>query len=294
MRIWFVSRGGCLGVGRRARQPGSARTPDDGGVDGTVTDASGCPQYDLTQDPKHCGSCTHACSSVKCARGCVQEPVRHADHQVRRPDGGFVCADLKTDTLHCGQCPTLARRPTPAGSKPGTGNPDAGIPFDGGSGWSLGTPTCEAGACATQCSSGTSACSDGICYDLQNFHDHCGGCNTACAAGTEWCNYGHCCALGQMYCGGSCIDVLTQRRQLRRVRQGVLRRHAALLSRACARRRARPRERARRSTRCRRTRRAGVGTATRARRARTSGRRPTASRTRTPTRTSSAAARRRA
>jgi hypothetical protein len=52
------------------------------------------------------------------------------------------------------------------------------------------------------------ACSDGICYDTQNFHDHCGNCNTACAADTEWCNFGHCCPLGQMYCNGSCVDVL--------------------------------------------------------------------------------------
>ena len=90
---------------------------------------------------------------------------------------------------------------------PGPNNPDGGPPYDGGSGWSLGTPTCDGGACGTACTGGKTVCADGICYDTQNFHDHCGDCNTACAANTEWCNSGHCCTLDKMYCGGSCVDV---------------------------------------------------------------------------------------
>jgi hypothetical protein len=53
------------------------------------------------------------------------------------------------------------------------------------------------------------ACSDGICYDTKNFHDHCGSCNTACATDTEWCTQGHCCSVGTAWCGSACIDVLS-------------------------------------------------------------------------------------
>ena len=53
-----------------------------------------------------------------------------------------------------------------------------------------------------------SACADGVCYDTQNFHDHCGDCNTGCQP-TEYCALGHCCATGTEWCGSSCIDVLS-------------------------------------------------------------------------------------
>jgi hypothetical protein len=51
-------------------------------------------------------------------------------------------------------------------------------------------------------------CSDGICYDTQNHHDHCGNCTTACPS-AQWCNRGNCCDPGKEYCGSACIDVLS-------------------------------------------------------------------------------------
>jgi hypothetical protein len=211
VRVWFVvaAMGAVVAVGACATGK-LVESVDGGGGDGSVTpDASGCPQYDLTQDPKHCGSCTNACSSSQvCSAGTCKSQCDTPTTKCSDPDGGVVCSNLQSDAKHCGQC-TNACAPVDAGSlTPGTQNPDAGVPFDGGSGWSIGAPSCEAGACGTACSGGMTACSDGICYDTQNFHDHCGDCNTACQAGTEWCNYGHCCPLGQMYCNGSCIDVL--------------------------------------------------------------------------------------
>ncbi len=185
------------------------QTPPEGGTDGTVADGSACPQYNLQTDPQHCGSCTHPCASNEvCSAGVCKGQCDTPTTKCSQADGGFICASLQTDPNHCGQCPNVCTTADAGGLEAGTQNPDAGVPFDRGSGWSLGAPSCEAGTCGTTCSGGMSACSDGICYDLQNFHNHCGSCTTACAAGTEWCNYGHCCPLEQMYCGSSCIDVL--------------------------------------------------------------------------------------
>ncbi len=88
--------------------------------------------------------------------------------------------------------------------------PDAGVPrYDagGGIGWNLGVPACDAGACGVACPPTMSTCSDGVCYDQKNFHDHCGSCGTACMPDTEWCNNGQCCPLGQLACNAMCTDV---------------------------------------------------------------------------------------
>jgi hypothetical protein len=92
-------------------------------------------------------------------------------------------------------------------------NPDAGIPnftVDAGAPWSVGTATCTTSACTTNCPPGLTRCSDGICYDTQNFHDHCGTCGNACAA-TSYCASGQCCPTGQEYCGTGCINPLNNR-----------------------------------------------------------------------------------
>jgi hypothetical protein len=89
-------------------------------------------------------------------------------------------------------------------------NPDAGIPnftIDAGAPWSIGTAACAASACTINCPPGLTLCSDGICYDTQNFHDHCGSCANACAA-SAYCAAGQCCPTGQEYCSGACVDVL--------------------------------------------------------------------------------------
>ncbi len=177
--------------------------------DASVDGSSGCLQFDLMTDPMHCGSCTNACASGEvCSAGQCKNSCDLPTYKCASGDGGSVCADLKTDTNHCGTCTTSCAAADAGGLQPGTNNPDAGFPYDGGTGWSVGSPTCEAGTCGTTCTGGFTVCSDGICYDTQNFHDHCGSCATACTADTEWCALGQCCPVGQMYCSGACTDVL--------------------------------------------------------------------------------------
>ncbi len=183
----------------------------DAGVDASVGDGGGCPQYNLMTDPQHCGSCTNACSSSQvCSSGQCKSQCDVPTVKCTSADGGAICSNVQTDPTHCGQCTTACSVVTDAGGlAPGPNNPDAAVPYDGGTGWTLGTASCEAGTCGTACPPPMTACSDGICYDTQNFHDHCGDCNTACTASTQWCNRGHCCALDQMYCGSACVSVLT-------------------------------------------------------------------------------------
>jgi hypothetical protein len=179
------------------------------GSDATTGDAGACPQFDLQTDPAHCGSCTNACptgqvcSSGKCTTSC-QSPTTKCV-----VDAGSLCLTLSSDPNHCGQCNTVCSAGDAGGLEAGTNNPDSGIPpgYDSGTGWTLGTPSCDASTCAVVCPSGTTNC-NGICFDTQNFHDNCGSCGTACQS-TEWCNSGHCCAQGTEWCGSSCVDVHT-------------------------------------------------------------------------------------
>lgn len=211
MRRWIIV--GAVACGAVALAAACAKGIDDEGFDGGVTDdaASQCPQYDLTKDPQHCGSCTRACASGEvCSAGACKA---QCDVNLLKctVDGGLVCLDSKNDPKHCGGCATVCAAGDAGSMAPGTGNPDAGIPFAdggfGGPGWSAGSPSCEAGTCGVACPQGMSRCSDSLCYDLSNFHERCGDCNTACAA-DEWCGLGHCCAAGKMWCNGACTDVL--------------------------------------------------------------------------------------
>lgn len=180
---------------------------DDAGID-AGNDASACPNVDLQTDPKHCGSCTNVCASGQlctlgnCKATCDSPTVKCAG------DAGSLCVDVRTDPKNCGQCSTACPIADAGGLAQGTGN-DSGLPadagYDGGSGWTLGTPTCTNSACSTTCPASTTLCSDNICYDTQNHHDHCGSCSTACAAG-EWCTSGKCCGQGQLSCNGTCVD----------------------------------------------------------------------------------------
>ena len=186
-------------------------SPEAGTDSGRSADA-GCPQYNIDTDPKHCGSCTKACtdlqvcSSGACKSACDAPTIKCLG------DGGGGCADLTSDTKHCGNCSTACTNGDAGGLAPGPNNPDAGIPFDGGYdggiGWALGTPGCTKSMCAIACPIGLTSCADKICYDTQNFHDHCGNCTTACAQDTEWCSAGRCCPIGQQTCNGMCVDVL--------------------------------------------------------------------------------------
>jgi len=145
----------------------------------------------------------------------------HAVGEDTTPDGGKIHtsspdaavskdsgadADAKATTQCTVECTTAD-----AGDlAPGTGNPDPGVfdgGYDGGPGWSVGTADCSGSTCDIQCPTAMTLCSDRICYDVENHHDHCGACSTACADGTEWCTQGHCCSVGQQYCSSGCADL---------------------------------------------------------------------------------------
>lgn len=127
-------------------------------------------------------------------------------------DGGG-CVDLKSNADHCGQCNTSCGLADASALTMGSNdNPDAGVPPQDsgvlGSPWSLGTAVCEAGTCGIDCPTGQTLCSDDICYDTTQFHEHCGNCGTSCMP-TEYCTDSNCCATGTAWCGSSCIDVLS-------------------------------------------------------------------------------------
>lgn len=178
---------------------------EDGGIGN-----AGCPQYDVMKDPMHCGSCTNACaagqvcSTGQCKAMCDLPAIKCVI------EGGPQCLDVKTDPTHCGGCATVCKLADAGGIPPGTQNPEGGVATDASTkGWDPGMATCTAGACGVTCPMGMQKCMDGICWDTQNHHDHCGDCTTACQPDTEWCTTGHCCALGELYCGSACTNVLT-------------------------------------------------------------------------------------
>ena len=185
-----------------------------GGPDGSDAGGEGgaCPEFDLQNDAKHCGSCTKACAATEvCSAGACKG---QCDPPTVKCGTAQTCSDLGKDPGNCGQCGTACALPDASLPDTGTGNPDSGIPvpdggvaFDAGTGWSLAAPLCDKGKCGLACDGGT-LCSDDLCWDTPNAHDHCGDCNTKCAAG-EWCRASHCCAPGKMNCAAVCIDVLS-------------------------------------------------------------------------------------
>jgi hypothetical protein len=121
------------------------------------------------------------------------------------------CVDTTSDPNHCGACGTSCETADASGLVASSNdNPDSGIPgygVDAGVPWSVGAATCATSKCGVQCPQGLTQCADGVCYDTENFHEHCGSCSTACTAG-QYCGGGHCCTSGTAYCGAACIDVL--------------------------------------------------------------------------------------
>ena len=186
---WLLAGGAVLSACAVATVPNE--TGDGGGGDGSVGPDASTP--DATKPPGDAGADVSTCASPK--KVCA--------------DAG--CVDLTKDTSNCGQCGTVCATADAGSLVPNSNdNPDAGIPnftVDAGEPWSLGTAACAQSACAVNCPQGLTQCADGICYDTQNFHEHCGDCNTACQAG-EYCAGGHCCSTGTEYCSGTCTDVL--------------------------------------------------------------------------------------
>ena len=177
-------------------------------LDAGVPDAKGSDGGDATTGSD--GGCAKPCAADQvCSNGVCKA---QCDPPLVKCGDAGACIDTTADKAHCGSCSTVCGTGDAGSLQPGPNNPDAGIPFDGGydagTGWTLGSPTCGKSVCGVDCPQGTTQCSDSICYDTQNFHDHCGNCNTACAANTEWCTQGHCCSVGSAYCNGACTDVL--------------------------------------------------------------------------------------
>jgi hypothetical protein len=189
--------------------------PETGAPDTSqASNDAGCPQYDINNDPKHCGSCTKACTDLQvCAAGACKAACDLPTVKCIGDGGAAGCVDLTKDPAHCGGCNTVCSVMDASALPTDNGNPDAGIPFDGGWDGGIapqpGTPTCAASKCGVNCPGPTTLCSDNVCYDTNNNHDHCGNCTTACATDTEWCNSGHCCATGTEYCSTACVNVLT-------------------------------------------------------------------------------------
>jgi hypothetical protein len=175
---------GACAVGTATNEGDDAATT---GNDASMGSDTSKPGTDAGVDaPKTCTSPTVACA-----------------------DAG--CVDLTSDPNHCGGCTTVCTTADASALQVGSNdNPASGIPgfmVEAGAPWSVGTASCATSSCGVTCPMGLTVCSDGICYDTQNFHDHCGSCTTACAP-TEYCAGGHCCVTGQEYCGASCVDVL--------------------------------------------------------------------------------------
>lgn len=188
--------------------PETGTPPDSGKVQ---VDA-GCPQFNTDNDPKHCGSCSKACTALQvCAAGVCKAACDLPTVKCTSSDGGGGgCVDPATDPMNCGSCNNKCPV-VDAGSVPADNGNDAGINFgdagfDAGIPPKAGTATCTSSKCGVSCPASLTGCADNICYDTMNNHDHCGNCMTACAMDIEWCTAGHCCAGGSQYCGGMCAD----------------------------------------------------------------------------------------
>jgi hypothetical protein len=135
--------------------------------------------------------------------------------QIKCSGDAQSCVDITQDPKNCGQCGTVCAGPD-SGPEGGNGNPDAGIPIpdsgapDTGTGWQFPSGSCASSKCSLGCGDGgAQLCTDNLCWDMQNSHDHCGACSTACAADVEWCTKGHCCSTGTDYCSSQCVNTNT-------------------------------------------------------------------------------------
>ena len=169
----------------------------DVAIDVTMSDAAPDAGDDGTVQDAFVGDVLDASSEASCTSPTQQCSV----------DGSVVCVDVSSDIENCGGCSATCWVYDAGGVPFGTNNPDSGVPYDGGIGWTLGTPTCDAGKCGVACAAGFNLCPDTHCYDFENQHDHCGGCFSQCGV-SQWCNHAHCCDYGSEYCGSFCAYVL--------------------------------------------------------------------------------------
>lgn len=186
-----------------------ARALPDEIDDASVSDATSSKDGSATEAATGCPEGCEAglvCSNGACKSSCDSPTTQCAS------DAGPVCVTTASDPNHCGSCVNACVLGDASALSPGTDNPDPGIfdgGYDGGAGWSLGNASCTNGSCGVDCPDAMTLCSDEICYDTQNHHDHCGTCATACTPTTEWCTQGHCCDVGTAWCGVACASILT-------------------------------------------------------------------------------------
>jgi hypothetical protein len=155
----------CMGTGSQ-----TCTSMCEWGGCGCVAPAEACGDacFDLSRDPKHCGSCTRACGEDQTCR----DSECACAGQLKAC--GSACVDTNSDEAHCGDCDKRC----------GDGQ------------------SCEAGVC--KCASGT-ACGS-ACADLNTDEKNCGLCGKSCADG-QTCQSGVCCAMGLSVCDGECVDL---------------------------------------------------------------------------------------
>jgi hypothetical protein len=153
---------------------------------------------DVLTDPTNCGACGTTCGGGQCQGGqCIPEVEQANSARVScvvagLADCGGACVDLQSDGLNCGTC---------------------GVECAYGE-------VCSGGACQSSCAAGLSFC-NGVCVDTATDASHCGFCNNACA-GFSQCIAGGCistgieqagtglgCDAGLNFCGGVCVDLLS-------------------------------------------------------------------------------------
>ncbi len=163
----------------------------------------GC-EVDVINDSKHCGVCGNACAAGK---SCI-------DGKCGCPDGLIecdgTCVDPKNDDWNCGACgkhcepPDDACEEMPANAYYGCHEGQCGA------------LKCDRWAADCNGDLGTKKCgSDGCEIASLTTRENCGACGNACAPGLDCMDEGlgpacrtSCEELGQVFCGGGCVDLL--------------------------------------------------------------------------------------
>ena len=182
-----------------ASEPPDANKPCAPGFadcDGNAT--NGC-ETDVAHDPRHCGVCTHDCTSLPhvsggatCTAGACEVPAASCQsgfgHCSSTPDDG--CETDLSGTSHCGSCTNMC---------------GAALPVCGPSG-------SNGYACNSGCTAQAPDRCGSSCVDTTTDVNACGQCNNACASpshATATCAASACgfaCNGGYHLCGGTTCD----------------------------------------------------------------------------------------